>query len=119
MIRFRKLPVEVEAFKWTGDIDQTDDPPWIIEAMNAGTVEIAERTTSSYMIIRTLEGVLTASLGEWIVRGVEGEIYPVKPDIFAKTYKAVTEMKLWPKLEPLPPGTTVRIGDTLWMIEHD
>lgn len=40
--------------------------------------------------IRTLEGVMVADEGDWIIRGVKGELYPCKPDIFAATYEAVT-----------------------------
>lgn len=45
--------------------------------------------TSKELIIKTLEGDMTASKGDWIVTGVDGEQYPVKPDIFKKTYELV------------------------------
>ena len=45
--------------------------------------------TSKELIIKTLEGDMIASKGDWIVTGVDGEQYPVKPDIFKKTYKLV------------------------------
>ncbi|EEG24790.1 hypothetical protein EIKCOROL_00563 [Eikenella corrodens ATCC 23834] len=41
--------------------------------------------------INTLEGVMTASQGDWIIRGIHGELYPCKPDIFEQTYEAVGE----------------------------
>lgn len=83
---FRKKPVVIEAFAWTGDQDQTEDPLWIISAINACSVWFDE--VSGTMKISTLEGVMTAQRGDWIIRGVKGEIYPCKPDIFAATYEA-------------------------------
>lgn len=68
MSRYRKLPVVIEAFRLDGR--------W------RGGPDIAK--------IKTLEGEMTASKGDWIIRGVNGEIYPCKPDIFAKTYERVT-----------------------------
>ena len=44
---------------------------------------------AGYLAIQTLEGVMRADLGDWIVRGVKGEFYPVKPDIFEATYEVV------------------------------
>ena len=87
MARFRKKPVEVEDFRWTGDPDQVEDPVWICDAIRAGTVTFV--SDPPCMRIATLEGDMKASLGDWIIRGVNGEIYPCKPDIFAKTYEEV------------------------------
>ena len=47
--------------------------------------------TSKELIIKTLEGDMIASKGDWIVTGVDGEKYPVKPDIFKKTYELVKD----------------------------
>ena len=47
--------------------------------------------TSKELIIKTLEGDMIASKGDWIVTGVDGEQYPVKPDIFLKTYELVKD----------------------------
>ena len=58
MAKFRKRPVEVEAFQ-----------------------------TDKEMDIPTLEGIMHANIGDWIITGVNGEQYPCKPDIFAKTYE--------------------------------
>jgi len=90
MGKYRKKPVVVEAFRWTGGPDQTEDPEWIIEAIKDGKVSfdraVAEGLT---MKIDTLEGVMTAVPGDYIIRGVAGEIYPCKPDIFEQTYEPV------------------------------
>ena len=87
-MKYRKKPVVIEAFQWTGGPEQEDDPEWIIEAIknkmawfeNAGTPDVK-------FMIRTLEGVHEASVGDYIIRGIAGEIYPCKPDIFRATYE--------------------------------
>ena len=84
-----KKPIEVEAFIWTGDQNQKEDPEWIVEAIEKGTVEIIghhDHGFATSLLIKTLEGDIQARKGDWIIRGVNGEIYPCKPDIFEKTY---------------------------------
>ena len=90
-MKYRKKPVEVEAFCWTGDMDQTEDPEWIVEAIRDGIVrlKLGNDMRSPYMEIETLEGTHIALLGDYIIRGVAGEIYPCKPDIFERTYEEV------------------------------
>ncbi len=91
-MKFRKKPVLVEAFQWTGNKDQKEDPVWIVEAIKQGKVFFTKETPNinTQMKIDTLEGLMTASLGDWIILGIMGEIYPCKPDIFEKTYEPVT-----------------------------
>lgn len=97
MARYRKLPVEVDAVRWTG---LEEDLPSVFElvdfdklprslVMVKPAIEFAP--TLGSLTIPTLEGDMTASPGDWIIRGVNGEIYPCKPDIFEKTYEAVEE----------------------------
>lgn len=102
-----KKPVEVSAFLWTGDQNQTEDPNWIVEAIKCGKVGFARGHVAtnekecSYskdddgpdvvMTIDTLEGIMLALPGDYIIKGVHGEIYPCKPDIFKKTYEFVRE----------------------------
>lgn len=79
MPKFRKKPIEIEAVQWTGSMQPIIDfigydlptygPPFY------GALRIA-----------TLEGDHACQLGDWIIRGVKGELYPCKPDIFAITY---------------------------------
>ena len=85
-MKYRKKPVVIEAFKWTGGIDQLEDPEWIVEEIKKGNVWFDRPST---MKIKTLEGVMTAQIGDYIIQGVNGEIYPCKPDIFEKTYEVV------------------------------
>ena len=89
-MKYRKKPVIIEAFKWTGGRDQLEDPEWVIEEIKKGNVTF-DRTPPITMKIKTLEGVMTAQEGDFIIQGVNGEIYPCKPDIFEKTYEKVEE----------------------------
>lgn len=86
-MKYRKKPVVIEAFKWTGDQTQTEDPVWAVEAIKSGVIWFHE----TFMVIRTLEGNHLANPGDYIIRGVKGEIYPCKPDIFEMTYEPVVE----------------------------
>ena len=89
MSLFRKKPVVIEAFRWTGGEDQTEDPLWIIDAIKAGTVRFGGIEDGICLFIDTLEGTHKANSGDYIIRGVKGELYPCKPDIFLMTYEEV------------------------------
>lgn len=90
MARYRKKPVVIEAFEWTGDIEQKEEPIWIVEAIKDSSVWFNnEGTENVTMEIKTLEGNHIANRGDYIIRGIKGEIYPCKPDIFEKTYELV------------------------------
>jgi len=52
--------------------------------------------------IQTLEGIMTANIGDWVIEGVNGEFYPCKPDVFEKTYEEVQEAKRKASLPPKP-----------------
>lgn len=91
MSKFRKKPVVIDAFQWTGGPDQTEDPEWIVEAIREGYVWFYTEERGTFMQIETLEGVMQASSGDYIIKGVKGEIYPCKPDIFEATYEKVKE----------------------------
>lgn len=81
-MRVRKRPVEVEAFQ-TGSADV---PQWMLDAVNNGT---AFYDRLGRLTIRTLEGDHLAWPGDWIIRGIKGELYPCKPDIFDATYEVI------------------------------
>lgn len=83
MSQFRKKPVVIEAFQWKTGYDA---PQWFLEARENGTT-VPDREGGC--AIKTLEGIMRADPGDWIIRGVKGEIYPCKPDIFAATYDPV------------------------------
>lgn len=93
--QFRKKPVVIVAMQWDGTaagaIPIID---WVLQAGDraARFVDYGEHAKPGQVIeIDTLEGTMTASKNDWVIRGVQGEHYPCKPDIFAATYDAVTD----------------------------
>ncbi|AFR99985.1 hypothetical protein [Lentilactobacillus buchneri] len=91
-MKYQKKPVVIEAFKWTADQEQLEDPEWIIKALKNGIAAfIYEGTPNVKLVIKTLEGDHIANRGDYIIQGVHGEIYPSKPDIFEETYDRVEE----------------------------
>ncbi|WP_449278005.1 hypothetical protein [Leucobacter sp. GX24907] len=85
--RYRKKPVEIEAMQFV-EGDHVDVMEWIIR--NGGDAAIAFHT--NHVEITTLEGVMTAQPGDYVIRGVQGEFYPCKPDIFEATYDTAVPM---------------------------
>lgn len=86
MNNYRKLPVEVQAVQFGGSSTQMG----AIKSWIAGNEYRAPHLVTADLrsfTIDTLEGAMTVSPGDWVVKGVEGEFYPVKPEIFAKTYE--------------------------------
>ena len=91
-MRFRKKPVVIEAIRVSdaiGDATVTRrlPEPWLVAANERGDLLFHH----NHVEIRTLEGVMRGELDDWIIRGVKGELYPCKPDIFAATYEAANE----------------------------
>ena len=86
--RYRKKPVEITAVQFRGS---STDASAIRHWMGTGEyVTSAVRTADLRpMTIKTLEGEMTAKPGDYIIRGVQGEFYPCKPDIFAATYEEI------------------------------
>lgn len=87
-MKFRKKPVVIEAIQFDGTpggavavFDVFDIP--------GGKFDPSGNMERGNITIPTLEGVVTASRGDWIIRGVKGEYYPCKPDIFEATYEPV------------------------------
>ena len=87
-MKFIKKKVVIEAVHWNG-VEVSETPKWILEALNNEVLVYF----GDKIQVRTLEGVMTASPGDYIIRGVDGELYPCKPDIFEKTYEKVEEGK--------------------------
>lgn len=84
-MKFRKKPVVIEAEQFTED---NKDRAFLFIQSNV----LAEwEDGEPVMRIQTLEGIMTARINDWIIRGVNGEFYPCKPDIFAATYEPVEE----------------------------
>ena len=86
MSKFRNKPVVIEAFQVPPLNVECAVPMWFISAIGNKGVVIDPVGGAS---IITLEGTMRADVGDWIIRGVKGEFYPVKPDIFEATYEPV------------------------------
>lgn len=90
MKKYRKKPVVIEAIELCRNFaEQAVD---FVGTENVSDFNLGELYEDAcYIEIKTLEGVMTASEGDFIIKGVNGEFYPCKPDIFAKTYEEVAE----------------------------
>ncbi|MGQ4353143.1 hypothetical protein [Streptomyces drozdowiczii] len=98
MARYRMKPVEIEAVQY-GLAEYSDTPwevrggeipQWLQDAAREGIVVPEFRSEDYwYLKIRTREGEMYASPDDWIVRGVQGELYPVRPEAFSAAYEAV------------------------------
>ena len=97
---YRKKPVVVEAVQWTGE-NHAEMCEFIDQ-------EVFEIKPKEGLIIHTLEGNHHASPGDYIIKGVNGEFYPCKPDIFAKTYEpaTLTPPNEWVSVEERLPAPT-------------
>lgn len=87
-MKYRKKPVVIEAVRYEGqgNLDNPGGvPDWIWSAFENTTLRATNGDDP--LIVRTLEGDMTVSPGDWIIQGVKGEIYPCKPDIFEATYE--------------------------------
>ncbi len=91
--QYRKKPVTITAVQWTGEnlktVTEFIDVKPEISSMIAGMMwdRYEEAVSKNGLKIPTLEGVMSANIGDWIIRGIKGEYYPCKPDVFAATYE--------------------------------
>lgn len=89
---FRKKPVMIEARRWEPDnVERAGDVTEWLTAHQADFALDEAAGTQPALLLRTLEGEMRADPGDWIIRGVAGELYPCKPDIFDATYEPVEE----------------------------
>jgi hypothetical protein len=99
-MKYRKKPVVIDAVQWTGNISELSaflaefdlhiTPPNGEPSCSKCAMSLSE---TGSIIIPTLEGVMAASASskDWIIRGIQGEFYPCKPDIFQATYTSVSD----------------------------
>jgi len=95
MTKFRKKPIVIEAFRMGID----NIPDWFMDKVSDNTIILCssrpyyadpfDHSYKTWCEIETLEGTMTGDYGDWIIQGVNGEIYPCKPDVFSKTYEKV------------------------------
>ncbi|WP_341456853.1 hypothetical protein [Anaerofustis stercorihominis] len=94
--RYRTKPVEIEAVQWTGinpkeieDFTMQD----IVPTLPKNDQVVLEYKRNPYLIIHTLEGDMKADKGDYIIKGLRGEFYPCKPDVFEKKYEEIKPPK--------------------------
>lgn len=98
-MKFRKKPMVIEARQLVGRNSDMDYIYKWIEENTLGSFDpdtkiiptsgVSIDPATGFILIATLEGVMTAKPGDWVIKGVQGEFYPCKPDIFAETYEPV------------------------------
>ena len=91
MKKFRKKPVVIKAIHFT---DKNKDMVYNTLSVIKQNITPFFNKDVSCLIIPTLEGEMVANLGDWIIQGIKGELYPCKPDIFEQTYEEVSETEM-------------------------
>lgn len=98
-MKYRKKSVVIEAFQYDGDLKGSDGkyyvPDWAVKAFREGVMyydTLSDKTSAIFtgpleLFIKTLEGNHHVSVGDYVIQGVQGELYPCKPDIFLATYE--------------------------------
>ena len=90
-MKYRKRPIEIEAVRLNGAGRlEGDMPDWIVQPALRGEIQYTH-TQEAGLHVKTLEGVMRAGPGDWLIRGVQGEIYPCKDEVFRETYEPVYE----------------------------
>lgn len=100
-MKYRKKPVIIEAFQMTKERrqDNYEWPNWLNQAWQKEDTEVGsvspqqsyESDGTDELVIFTLEGLHLVKFGDWIIQGIQGELYPCKPDIFELTYELVKD----------------------------
>jgi hypothetical protein len=83
--KYRKKPVEIEALQWNGNNSE------MAEFLNIPNLAAHTSYGRATLQIYSLEGEMTAQFGDYIIKGIKGEFYPCKPDIFKATYEEIKE----------------------------
>ena len=94
-MKYRKKPLVIEAWQWNGNLLENckDVPQWIWDAEEEDDLKLYYdwEPEDRFIEIETLEGTMRGEIGDYIIKGIQGELYPCKPDIFLKTYEEVPE----------------------------
>lgn len=101
-MKFRKKPVVIEAMQFTLEtMNQCYNFVTCNRAADWGEDD-GEGNAPPILKIQTLEGVMSAQIGDWIIKGVKGEFYPCKPDIFEATYEPADSLENAKRIDPHP-----------------
>ena len=84
MAKYRKKPIVIEAIRWTGENFEE-----LADLVEGSKRKVMYDESDKSLKIKTLEGTMTALPGDYIIKGVRGELYPCKPGIFEQTYEPV------------------------------
>jgi len=84
MSKFRKRPIIIEAVQFT---EETKNQ--VFNFVSCNRYPVWDSNDNPALCIQTLEGEMTANIGDWIIKGIKGEFYPCKDDIFRATYEAI------------------------------
>lgn len=111
-MKFRKKPVVIEAIQYTGN-NGLEINMFAPVAIQSPVLEPTDdNPTGAYIQIQTLEGCMIGRVDDWVIKGVNGEFYPCKPDIFAKTYEPA-------ETPPTEPKTETTGWTEIGTLEHD
>lgn len=96
MSKYRKKPVVIEAIQWNGNTNRQEICDFVgedlkTEEFSTAAWKVGKGKPSFSLKINTLEGEMTANPRDFIIKGVNGEFYPCKPEIFEKTYELVED----------------------------
>ena len=126
MSKYMKKPVVIEAIQWTKEND-VELEHWLSKEKSV-KLEIDDHLYVagvgtpyiSKIQIKTLEGTMEASYGDYIIKGINGEIYPCKPDIFEKTYEQPKHYLKWEDLKFTKKSKEmlVKLGDTTYPMRY-
>jgi len=83
--KFMKRPLVIEAFRYGFD----DWPSWMDDEPNKVVQHLLPSSNKTYLLIRTLEGTMHVNIGDYVIKGIKGELYPCKSDIFIESYEEV------------------------------
>ena len=89
-MKFRKRPVVVDAWQWNGE-DKEKFPYWLQGRLDIQFVNLDELTGLRLLLVDTQHGNAECSEGDWLIKGIKGELYPCKDDVLQATYERVDE----------------------------
>ncbi len=118
-MKYRKKPVVIEAMQLPAEDEECT--PELAEFLNESKHEITSEDAGTLAIWRidTLEGVMVAEPGDWIIKGIQGEYYPCKPDIFEATYEIASKAKSLTGISAISLERQRQFDEEGWTPEHD
>lgn len=118
-MKYRKKPVVIEAFQYDGDLTGSTGkyyvPAWAIKAFESDVMYYGSERNNEppfELYIDTLEGTHHVSVGDYIIQGVNGEIYPCKPDIFLKTYEVLEAPGMFQRKKQMELKDTIKLMES-------